>query len=93
MPVEKVRKPRAKPAPYARKPGSKGKLAKSQPKTSGKSTTEHRHNLTLQDWLTVFAFIDVHPFLSQEEVVAHFLSLEQGALKFTQSALSRKIKK
>jgi len=49
-------------------------------------------NLTLQDWLIVFAFIDAHPTLSQEQVVDHFSSLENGALKFTQSTLSHKIK-
>jgi hypothetical protein len=96
MPMERVhsvRKPRDKPAPYARKPGPKGKHAKDKPETSAKSTaTKQRDNLTLQDWLTVFAFIDAHPTLSQERVVAHFSSLEKGTLKFTQSTLSRKIK-
>lgn len=93
MPVEWVRKPRDKPAPYARKPGPKGKHAKDRPETSAKSAAmKQRNNLTLQDWLIVFAFIDAHPTLSQERVVDHFSSLENGALKFTQSTLSRKIK-
>jgi len=92
MPVERVRKPWDKPAPYARKPDPKGKRA-DQPETSAKSTvTKQRDNLTLQDWLTVFAFIDAHPTLSQEQVVDHFSSLEKGTLKFTQSTLSHKIK-
>jgi hypothetical protein len=93
MPVEWVRKPWDKPAPYARKPGPKGKHAKDRPGTSAKSAaTKQRDNLTLQDWLIIFAFIDAHPTLSQERVVDHFSSLEKGALKFTQSTLSRKIK-
>ena len=93
MPVERVRKPQDKPTPYARKPGPKGKNANDRPKTSAESAaTKQRDNLTLQDWLTVFAFIDNHPTLSQKKVVNHFSSLAKGALKFTQSTLSRKIK-
>ena len=93
MPVERVQKPRDKPAPYACKPGPKGKHANNRPETSAKSTATTRcDNLTLKDWLTVFAFIDTHPTLSQERVVDHFSSLENGALKFTQSTLSCKIK-
>jgi hypothetical protein len=93
MPIKPVRKPRDKPAPYARKPGPKGKHAKDKPETSAKNTaTKQCNNLTLQDWLSVFAFIDAHPTLSQEQVVDHFSSLGNGALKFTQSTLSRKIK-
>ena len=93
MPVEHARKPRDKPAPYARKPSPKGKHAKDRPETSAKSAVTKQHNnLTLQDWLVIFAFIDAHPTLSQEQVVDHFSSLEKGALKFTQSTLSCKIK-
>ena len=65
---ERQRKPRDKPAPYARKPGPKGKHA-DRPETSAKSTVTKQHNnLTLQDWLTIFAFINAHPTLSQERV-------------------------
>jgi len=75
MPVEQVRKPQDKPAPYACKPGPKGKHAKGRPEMSAKSTvTKQCDNLTLQDWLTVFTFIDTHPTLSQEQVVDHFSS-------------------
>jgi hypothetical protein len=67
MPVEQVQKPRDKPAPYAHKPGPKGKHAKDKPGTLAKSAVMKQHdNLTLQDWLIVFAFIDAHPTLSQE---------------------------
>jgi hypothetical protein len=51
-----------------------------------------RENLTLGDWLTVFAFIDNHPSHSQGEVVRHFSQKKDGALVFKQSTLSRKIK-
>ncbi len=68
MPIEQVRKPRDKPAPYAHKPGPKGKHA-DWPETLAKSTVTKQHdNLTLQDWLTIFAFINAHPTLSQERV-------------------------
>ncbi|KAI9568550.1 hypothetical protein HD554DRAFT_1983224, partial [Boletus coccyginus] len=44
------------------------------------------------DWLTVFAYIDAHPTLSQTEVVKHFATLASGAqLAFTQPTLSRKL--
>ena len=51
-----------------------------------------RANLTLNDWLTVFAFIDKHPDLSQDWVVEHFHTQQEGALRFTQATLSRKMK-
>jgi len=51
-----------------------------------------RANLTLNDWLTVFAFIDKHPDLSQDRVVEHFHTQQEGALRFTQATLSRKMK-
>ena len=48
MPVEQVRKPQNKPAPYACKPGPKGKHAKNISKTSAKSVaTKQRNNFTL----------------------------------------------
>lgn len=99
MPAERIRKPWDKPAPYSRKPGPKGKQARNGPggpgrTTSAKSATKTtRSNLTLQDWLTVFAFIDTHPLLSQDDIVQHFATKpdSEGPLKFTQSTLSRKI--
>ena len=52
MPPERIRKPRDAPAPYARKPGPKGKRARDGCLTSAKNTTKKtRNNLTLQDWL------------------------------------------
>lgn len=93
MAPDRVRKPRNKPAPYASKPGPKGKRANEQHSTtSAKVLDTKRDNLTLQDWLTVFSFVDHHPDLGQSAVVAHFKSRAEGALVFTQSTLSRKLK-
>ena len=88
-----TRKVRKKPAPYLRekKPSTP---KKDLPKTSAsvKSTiAQHRENLTLADWLTVFKFIDDHPGIKQMQVVRHFKSRKEGALIFTQSTLSRKL--
>jgi hypothetical protein len=90
--VERTRKPRPPPAPYKSKPGPKGKRT-SKPKTSAKDSSNARKNLTLHDWLTVFAFIDEHPDVSQIGVVEHFASMKTGALHFTQSSLSRNLQK
>ena len=46
----------------------------------------------LQDWLIVFSFIDNHPDMPQSEVVEHFKTQHEGALVFTQSTLSRRLK-
>lgn len=85
------RKPRPKRTPYDHKPG--GKSSEDTPVTSAKQqNTGTRENLTLHDWMTVFAYIDEHPSVSQEEVVQHFAALHTGALEFTQPTLSRKLK-
>ncbi|KAG1842419.1 hypothetical protein F4604DRAFT_298957 [Suillus subluteus] len=56
----KKREPRPKPAPYKRKP--KTPHQKDGPATSTKrSDPSGRKNLTLNDWLMVFAYIDEHP--------------------------------
>jgi hypothetical protein len=43
--------------------------------------------------LTVFAFIDTHPGISQASVCSHFHTLVGGALEFNQATLSQKLKK
>ncbi|KIO03903.1 hypothetical protein M404DRAFT_94526, partial [Pisolithus tinctorius Marx 270] len=84
-------KPHPKLAPYAHKPGQKS--SKDAPATSAKQqNTGTQENLTLHDWMMVFAYIDEHPNSSQEDVVKHFATLQTGALVFTQSTLSRKLK-
>ncbi|KIO01469.1 hypothetical protein M404DRAFT_150241 [Pisolithus tinctorius Marx 270] len=90
MPSEKC-KPRDKPHPYNH-PAKKPRNIHDAPATSAqlvKSTT--CSNLTLSDWLTVFAYIDAHPALLQNCVVKHFQTLKSGALNFTQATLSHKL--
>jgi hypothetical protein len=53
---------------------------------------EKHENLTLHDWMTVFAFIDQHPGITQGDIMKHFASKSDGALSFNQCILSRKIK-
>ena len=88
-PGQKVCKPRATHKPYNRAPKlpSNGQ----QPlKTSAITPQKHsRHNLTLNDWLTVVAYYDAHQPISQEEVIKHFASKKDGARIFAQSSLSR----
>jgi hypothetical protein len=90
----KKRKPCNKPAPYQRQP--KKPKVKDTPVTSAQLATVHtttaRQNLTLNDWLTVFTYIDAHPAMPQCDIVNHFKSLQSGALIFTQSTLSQKLK-
>jgi Tc5 transposase DNA-binding domain len=91
MPPEPSRKPRPKPKPYERKPQQK--KPKDAPATSaGPSKNQRRANLTLHDWMTVFAFVDKHPALSQGEIVTYFGTRMEGALEFTQCTLSRKLR-
>jgi len=42
--------------------------------------------------MTVFAFIDQHPGMTQGNIMKHFASKSDGALIFNQGTLSRKIK-
>ncbi|KAF8344809.1 hypothetical protein F5887DRAFT_836221, partial [Amanita rubescens] len=91
MPAERQRKPRPRPAPKPYKPQKRAD--KKLPKTSAVNLKpKRRNNLTLHDWLTVFAYIDKHPNEPQEAVVNHFRTQVDGALFFDQSTLSRKIK-
>ena len=92
MPPASTRKPRKKPKPYQRNL-SKAPIAKDAPKTSAKIIKEKgRENLTLHDWMSVFAFIDQHPGMAQGDIAKHFASKSDGALIFNQCTLSRKIK-
>ncbi|KIK74169.1 hypothetical protein PAXRUDRAFT_176503 [Paxillus rubicundulus Ve08.2h10] len=90
MPSEK-RKPRDKPAQY-NQPAKKQNKKQELPSTSAQlaqSTT--RSNLTLSDWMTVFAYVDSHPTTPQNSIVNHFRTLKSGPLVFTQATLSRKL--
>jgi len=86
--VKRTRKPRERPANYTRPK----KRQQTSPSDNNAPTRTPRQNLTLADWLTVYAFIDSHPDVSQSEVVRHFSTLRTGALIFEQSTLSRKLR-
>ena len=63
--------------------------SKNIPKTASKVPLINGcKNLTLHDWIVVFAFIDAHPKLSQGDVVKYFGSRPGSALIFTQCTLS-----
>ncbi|KAF9218622.1 DDE-domain-containing protein [Gyrodon lividus] len=92
MPSEKRKQ--GKPAQY-NQPAKKQKTAHKVFATSAQlpvaqSTT--RSNLTLSNWMTVFAYVDSHPTLPQNCIVEHFQTLKSGALIFTQSTLCRKLR-
>jgi hypothetical protein len=82
----KLDKPRAKPGPKA----------KNAPRTAARFEKDERHeDLTFSDWVQVFEYMEEHG-KSQKEVSAYFatrLDAEGGKLLFTQSALSKKLKK
>jgi hypothetical protein len=83
----RTRKLREKPVLYKRCLQTTAKN-KDAPTTSAKpDKIMTRKNLTLNDWLTVFAYINTHPNQSQAEIVAHFEKELTGALAFSQSAL------
>lgn len=85
-------KPQAKPVkPYNQKP--REKKVNDAAKTSAKrlDKANHKDNLTLHDWLTVVRFADEHKDLPQHAIVEHFQSKKDGALFFSQSALSQKL--
>ena len=86
MRTKHTQKFRDKAKPYISKPGPK--TPQNVPATSAISTKSHQcRNLTVNDWLTVFAFIDAHPHISQTSVCDHFCSLANGApLTETQEA-------
>jgi hypothetical protein len=91
--VEPTCKTHPKSAPYQQqKP--REKKSKDAPATSAKPIQSKMHkNLTLHDWITVFHFIDEHPTIGQADIVQHFRTRKEGALIFTQSTLSRKLKR
>ena len=90
MPANK-RKPRNTPLEYSRRPKKPKALGDNTPGTSAQTTQTSRKNLTLADWLTVFAYVDAHPSVPQKDIVKHFGTLKTGALLFSQPTLSRKL--
>ena len=93
MPAEPqpTHKPHKKPVPYQQKP--KVPIHKDALGTAAKPAQMTQHeNLTGHDWMTVYAYVDEHPGVSQSDIVQHFASKTDGALIFTQSTLLRKLK-
>lgn len=88
----KKRKPRTKPTPYPK--SHKTRTPAHAPETSAISKSKHASkNLTLFDWLTVVAYCDTNPSLTQEEIVKYFANKEDGALIFSQPTLCRHLSK
>jgi hypothetical protein len=82
MPEPLKCKPQDKSARQPR-PEKQQKLTKDMPCTSSHTPqATHQQNLTLADWLSIFAFIDTHPMVTQTDVVRHFTTLESGKLIF-----------
>jgi hypothetical protein len=93
-PENAKRKPWGKPSPYHCNPNGAGS-EKASVATSAiptETTTQRHQNLTLNDWLTVFAYIDEHPDVPQGRIAEHFKTRPEGALEFTQATLSQKLK-
>ncbi|KAG6815073.1 hypothetical protein H0H87_005350, partial [Tephrocybe sp. NHM501043] len=77
--------------PYAQQP--KAPTQKNALKMSAKPTVSNKQdNLTLHNWMTVFAYIDAHTSMPQTQIQDHFALKKDGALEFSQSVLSRKLK-
>ena len=86
-------KPCTRPKPYEQKPKAPIPKDAVRKRTAATPVKSKKHkNLTLQDWMVVFAFMDEHPHISQGDVVRHFAAKKDGILVFDQSTLSRKVK-
>ena len=80
-------KPHQDHKPYDRTP--RPPKNKNPPKTSAITKLKNaQSNLSLSDWLKVIHYYDDNQPLSQLEVVKYFASHSEGALLFSQSALS-----
>ncbi|KAF9220549.1 hypothetical protein BS17DRAFT_849410, partial [Gyrodon lividus] len=85
-------KPWDKPTNRPLAPVKRQKHTQDAPATSAQLPQQmSRQNLTLADWLLVYAYIDAHPGVSQANIVEHFQTRHEGALIFNQSTLSRKL--
>ena len=95
LPHALTHKPHKKPAVAPYKPCI---VCQEKPKKDDlKSSAWHlekkaRENLTLHDWMTVFQFVNEHPFMSQQAIMKYFEPKVYGALIFTQATLSQKLK-
>ncbi len=70
-------------------PGPSKEIAKSSTRPIGEMAWK---NLTLFDWMTVYAYVDTLPQpIKQMDVVKYFATRPEGPLIFTQSTLSHKL--
>ena len=95
MPKEEWKRKRQKEPIEGSKRGPKPFLGplKGNPKSSARPIGgTARKNLTLFDWMTVYAYVDTLPHpIKQVDVVNYFATRPEGPLIFTQSTLSRKL--
>ena len=91
-PTRKVWLMRDKPAPYQKTSQASKTLKDALQMSALPPKPKGNSNLTLSDWLMVFAHIDTHPDESQHNIVAHFANQPEGALVFNQGTLSQKLK-
>ena len=68
--------------------------SKDTPKSSTRPTEKTaRENLTLLDWMVVYAYVDTLPQpIHQGEVVKYFANRREGRLLFSRATLSRKLR-
>jgi hypothetical protein len=92
MPAHLKHKPQNKPILPPRPPKQpKCTSTQDTPRTTAQPEVMTQQNLTLFDWLTVYAYINAYPAVTQGDVVRHFTTLKTGKLIFNQSTLSQKL--
>ena len=79
--------------PYTWKPGPMGPHPWNQPASALKPLKVPSTQLTNNDWLTVFTWVDANPGRSQQEAVDYFTNRQEKPLCFNQATFSRKLKK
>jgi hypothetical protein len=75
------------------KPKGPNKNSSKAALTTQKPLKVTNERLTLSDWLLVFSVKDEHPEWEQGQVVKYFAHRKEGVLKFSQSALPKKLAK
>ena len=76
------------------KPQMQPKPLKDMPKIFAQSPKlQSCKNLTLVDWMMVYAYVDEHPGTYQQQIVKYFKTLSTRALVFNQSTLFHKLHK
>ncbi|KAL0058501.1 hypothetical protein AAF712_014818 [Marasmius tenuissimus] len=75
--THKLRKNQKPPAHH--KPSKSHKSSSKTPKTTAKPLTETKQDLTLSDWLEVFAYAEANPAIRQIDIVRYFVLAEAYA--------------